>query len=137
MTAEFTLAIHALVYLQQRGIVTSSSVLAEDISTNPARVRMVMSKLHQAGLVDSSQGQHSGYQANDATPNATLAQILEALHEQPIEMHWRSGDADDPSPTAIGLAESLPPIYTELNAHCMEYLSTITVAQMYDKVYKK
>ncbi len=136
MTAEFTLAIHALVYLQQRNLVTSSTVLAEDISTNPARVRMVMSKLHQAGLVDSTQGQHSGYRVNDKTAAATLAQILEALNETPVAMHWKSGDEENPSPTAIGLAEQLPQLYGEMNGILMEYLKDVTVGQLHDKIFK-
>ena len=39
MTSEFTVAIHGLVYLHHRGETASSEVLAQNICTNPARVR--------------------------------------------------------------------------------------------------
>lgn len=61
MTAEFPVAVHALVYLLHTGRLTSSGELADNICTNPARVRKVMAKLHQAGLVDATKGKGSGY----------------------------------------------------------------------------
>ena len=42
MTAEFPVAVHALVYLLHTGDVTSSEKLSDNICTNPARVRKVM-----------------------------------------------------------------------------------------------
>ena len=45
MTSEFAIAVHALVYLNHKGETVSSEALAENICTNPARVRKVMAKL--------------------------------------------------------------------------------------------
>ena len=56
MTSEFTVAIHGLVYLHHRGETASSEVLAQNICTNPARVRKVMAKLKKAGLVEHQRG---------------------------------------------------------------------------------
>ena len=56
MTAEFALAIHGLVYLYHRGKMVTSEELAQNICTNPARVRKVMAKLHKAGLIIASEG---------------------------------------------------------------------------------
>ena len=39
MTAEFALAVHGLVYLYHRGEMVTSEELAQNICTNPARVR--------------------------------------------------------------------------------------------------
>lgn len=49
MTSEFAIAVHALVYLNHKGETVSSEALAENICTNPARVRKVMAKLKKAG----------------------------------------------------------------------------------------
>ena len=49
MTSEFGMAVHALTFLNHKGEMVSSEVLAENICTNPARVRKVMAKLKRAG----------------------------------------------------------------------------------------
>ena len=45
MTSDYCVAVHALVYLNHKAKVLSSEELAENICTNPARVRKVMAKL--------------------------------------------------------------------------------------------
>ena len=52
MTSEFGIAVHAMVFLHHKGDMVSSEVLAENICTNPARVRKVMAQLERAGLVE-------------------------------------------------------------------------------------
>ena len=82
MTSEFTVAIHGLVYLHHRGETASSEVLAQNICTNPARVRKVMAKLKKAGLVDTKEGAVGGYQSARAPETVTLCEIAEALGER-------------------------------------------------------
>ena len=48
MTSEFGIAVHAMVFLHHKGDMVSSEVLAENICTNPARVRKVMAQLKRA-----------------------------------------------------------------------------------------
>ena len=82
MTSEFTVAIHGLVYLHHRGETASSEVLAQNICTNPARVRKVMAKLKKAGLVDTKEGAVGGYQSARAPETVTLCEIAEFLLAQ-------------------------------------------------------
>ena len=56
MTSEFTIAVHGLVYLHHKNTVLSSEELAENICTNPARVRKVMAKLKKKNLVETKEG---------------------------------------------------------------------------------
>ena len=42
MTSEFAIAVHALVFLNHKGETLSSDALADNVCTNPARVRKVM-----------------------------------------------------------------------------------------------
>lgn len=56
MTGEYTIAVHALVYLNHMGTMLSSEKMASNICTNPARVRKVLAKLKRAGLVETREG---------------------------------------------------------------------------------
>ena len=60
MNSDFTLAVHALVFLNHKAEVLSSETLAQNICTNPARVRRVMSRLAKAGLVETREGRKEG-----------------------------------------------------------------------------
>ena len=51
MDSSFNLAVHALVCLSHSGRSLSSEALAENICTNPTRVRRVMAGLKKAGMV--------------------------------------------------------------------------------------
>ena len=106
MTSEFTVAIHGLVYLHHRGETASSEVLAQNICTNPARVRKVMAKLKKAGLVDTKEGAVGGYQSARAPETVTLCEIAEALGE-----------------------------YQELDTLCRQRLSHITLADVAHKIF--
>ena len=44
MTSEFTIAVHALVFLNHKGETLDSETLAENVCTNPVRIRKVMAK---------------------------------------------------------------------------------------------
>lgn len=78
MTSEFAIAVHALVYLNHKGETVSSEALAENICTNPARVRKVMAKLKKAGLVATKEGVDGGYHFIKAPAEVTLRRIDEA-----------------------------------------------------------
>lgn len=45
MKSDFSVAVHALVYLSVKGCTLSSDALADNICTNAARVRKVMARL--------------------------------------------------------------------------------------------
>ena len=56
MDSSFNLAVHALVCLSHSGRSLSSEALAENICTNPTRVRRVMAGLKKAGMVETREG---------------------------------------------------------------------------------
>lgn len=60
----------------------SSEVLAENICTNPARVRKVMAKLKRAGLVTTREGLDGGYLFNGPADKVTLSML---------RRRWRPG----------------------------------------------
>ena len=60
MTSDYCVAVHALVYLNHKAKVLSSEELAENICTNPARVRKVMAKLKKDNYkIQKSYDRHS------------------------------------------------------------------------------
>jgi hypothetical protein len=65
--SSFNLAVHALVCLSHSGRSLSSEALAENICTNPTRVRRV-----QAGIVETREGLDGGYPGNAGAVRAWL-----------------------------------------------------------------
>ena len=135
MTSEFTVAIHGLVYLHHRGVTASSEVLAQNICTNPARVRKVMAKLKKAGLVDTKEGAVGGYQSARAPETVTLCEIAEALGERFVCSSWHSGGKDLPCLVASGMAGVMDALYQELDTLCRQRLSHITLADVAHKIF--
>ena len=62
--SSFNLAVHALVCLSHSGRSLSSEALAENICTNPTRVRRVQAVLKKAGIVETREGLDGGYPGN-------------------------------------------------------------------------
>jgi DNA-binding IscR family transcriptional regulator len=136
MTAEFPLAVHALVYLLHTNRVTSSQELADNICTNPARVRKVMAKLHGAGLIEATRGKGSGY-CTLGNKDVSLRTVLEALKEEPIAMNWRSGDIDKECLVSSGMGAIMDGIYADLNKGCMTQLDQVTIGGINDQIFQE
>lgn len=136
MKAEYSMAVHALVVLlHHKNEVISSTKLAENICTNPARVRKVMAKLKQADLVESTEGKGSGYTAVENTENISLYQIQQALGEPVVSSNWSSGNVDMECLIASGMGALMDGIYGELNSICLEYLKKITIGKIQDEIF--
>jgi Rrf2 family protein len=137
MTAEFPLAVHALVYLCHTQRVTSSRELADNICTNPARVRKVMAKLCRAGLIESERGQGSGYLCRPDSEQVVLGSVFRALEEEPVSMNWRSGDMDRECLVSSGMGAVMDGIYTRMNLQCFRWLDTITIADVGRQIFQR
>lgn len=137
MTAEFPLAVHALVYLLHKNQLVSSQELADNICTNPARVRKVMAKLNRAGLSEVSRGQGSGYLTRPDAAHITLSEILSALGEEAISMSWASGSIDMDCLIASGMGEIMDGLYARLNEACRLKLSEVTIGSINNRIFKE
>ena len=135
MDSTFSLAVHALVYLNHKNCVLTSEELAENICTNPARVRKVMAGLRKAGFVETKAGQVGGYRFAAAAETLTLKQVAEALCVRFVDAAWRSGDVDMECLVASGMADIMDVIYQQLDRQCKERLQTITIADIDRKVF--
>lgn len=130
MTGEYTIAVHALVYLNHRGITISSEVLAANICTNPARVRKVMAKLKKGGLVMTREGSEGGYRMAKEPGEVTLRQIAQAVDMPFVECNWHSGGDDRNCQVASGMAGIMDTICADLNELCLRRLEQTTIADI-------
>lgn len=135
MDGMFSLAVHALVYLNHKNCIISSEALAENICTNPARVRKVMAKLKKSGFVETKEGSVGGYRFSGNAQTCTLTQVADALEIHFVGSAWRSGDSDMECLVASGMADIMDSIYSQLNQQCREYLMHISIADIDQRIF--
>lgn len=137
MTSEFAVAVHALVYLNHKQELLTSEALANNICTNPARVRKVMAKLKKKKLIDTQEGINGGYLLLRAPEEIKLSDISEALELKPVSSDWKPGSGEMKCLVASGMAGIMEEIYSELNTVCQHRLEQITIAQINQKIFHK
>ena len=135
MTSDYCVAVHALVYLNHKAKVLSSEELAENICTNPARVRKVMAKLKKAGFVKTKEGSEGGYLFDQDADQVTLDQIAQALEIRFVDTAWKSGDTDMKCLVASGMAGLLDEIFDDLNEQCRKRLKEITIGTLDHRIF--
>ena len=137
MNSDFTVAVHAMVYLHHKACTLRSEELAENICTNPGRVRRVMSRLKKAGLVETREGRFlSGY-SYEKTRTVSLGEISRALDSKFADLSWKSGNEEMDCKVASGMAGYMDGLYDEMNRRCREYLDTIAVADVEQTLFKE
>ena len=135
MTSDYCVAVHALVYLNHKAKVLSSEVLADNICTNPARVRKVMAKLKKAGFVKTKEGSEGGYLFDQDADQVTLDQIAQALEIRFVDTAWKSGDTDMKCLVASGMAGLMDEIFDDLNEQCRKRLKEITIGTLDHRIF--
>lgn len=135
MTSEFAVAVHGLVFLNHKNCVVSSEQLAENICTNPARVRKVMAKMKKAGYVETKEGVVGGYQIAMPADRLSLAMIADSLEVTYVSASWKSGDSDMECLVASGMAAIMDDIYESLNVLCGQKLEKITIGDIDKKIF--
>ncbi len=136
MNSDFCVAVHALVYLEHKKSQVSSEELAENICTNSARVRKVLSKLKKAGIVSTREGAEGGYRLEREAQKLSLSMVAAALDVSFVEMNWRSGAYDKPCLIASGMADVMDDMVQNLNDLCKKQLDNMTVSQIVDRLFK-
>lgn len=135
MTSDYCVAVHALVYLNHKAKVLSSEELAENICTNPARVRKVMAKLKKAGFVRTKEGSEGGYLFDQDANKVTLDQVAEALEIRFVDTAWKSGDTDMKCLVASGMAALMDEVFDDLNEQCRKRLREITIGTLDQRIF--
>ena len=135
MTSEFAIAVHTLVFLNHKKTTVCSQSLAENVCTNPARIRKVMAKLKKAGLVGTKEGMDGGYYFEKNPKEVTLRQIDEAMDARLVSSSWKPGNKEKECLIASGMGEILDNIYFELDQKCKQYLKGITISDIDKKIF--
>ncbi len=135
MTSEFAVAVHAMVFLNHMDCVVSSEQLADNICTNPARVRKIMAKMKRAGYLETKEGVVGGYHMTLPADKLNLAMIAEGLEATYVTANWRSGDTDKECLVASGMGAIMDDVYARLNAVCGLELQKITIADIDKKIF--
>jgi DNA-binding IscR family transcriptional regulator len=135
MNSEFAIATHALVYVSHVGRCVSSEELAENICTNPARVRKVMARLVSAGLVESRAGAVGGYCPTAGLDARTLADVADALGTRLVSASWSSGDVDRECQVSSGMGVLMQGVYDDLDALCRRRLAQTTVGDVVRELF--
>ena len=135
MDSSFNLAVHALVCLSHSGRSLSSEALAENICTNPTRVRRVLAGLKKAGMVETREGLDGGYRLTADPAMLTLRQVAEAVNTRFVDCAWHSGDIDRDCAICSGMAGVMDALYRNMNEECAAYLSHITITDIETQLF--
>ncbi len=136
MTSEFAIATHALVVLSHKKTVVSSDVLAENICTNPTRVRKVLSRLKKAGLVETKEGAEGGYLLVVPSDQINLRTVADTLDVAFVTSSWKSGNPEMSCMISSGMAGVLDGLYADLDRNCREMMGHITIADLENQIFK-
>ena len=137
MNSDFVVAVHALVFLRHKQDLRSSLDIAENVCTNPVRVRRVMSALCKAGLAESRRGQQNSGYSYEKDKRITLSQVADAFSEALVEVGWRSGESGANCPICAGMASYTDDLYAEMNRRCRDYLQTITIEDVEHELFQR
>lgn len=130
MNSDFSIAVHALVFLNHKAVALTSDELAENICTNAARVRKALAPLKRAGMLATKEGAGGGYMFVGRADEITLRDVADALDTRFVEAGWKSGDADMECLVASGMASVMDGICADLDSVCKERLSRTTIADI-------
>lgn len=135
MNGEFAIALHALVYLRHKATTLRSEALAQNVCTNPARIRKVMAKLKKAGLVDTREGAGGGYSLADPHRDISLRQVADALQQPIVYANWKSGDPNMDCLVAAGMAKVVDDLCAQLDDLCRTHLEATTVSDIERRLF--
>lgn len=135
MTAEFVVAVHAIEYLNHKKSYLSSEEIAENVCTNPARVRKVLTKLEKAKLIEAKSGHTGGYVFNGDPEKITLLDVFNAVGKTLVKIKWRSGDLDKECQIASGMSGVMDDIFDTIDASGREVLKKISIKDVDQKLF--
>ncbi|QSF45792.1 RrF2 family transcriptional regulator [Paenibacillus tianjinensis] len=127
----FGLVLQALVLLARKGNTCSSCELAELLSSEATLLRKTMAKLTRDQILTTKEGRDGGYALNRVPEELTLAEIYQALEEEP---RCQAGN-DTMCGTVLGgqLKEACFDIFEEMDRSMMAVLEKYTLADMVRK----
>jgi len=136
MTSEFAIAVHTLVFLNHKGTHQNSDKIAENVCTNPATIRKILSQLKKAGLVETKEGSDGGFAFMLDPDKVSLDKVLEAVADKPVAVSKRTGNIDLDCQISSNMGFIMDQIYDMMNLACAQRLSEITVSDIDKQIFE-
>ncbi|MBW5445975.1 transcriptional regulator [Cohnella sp. CFH 77786] len=138
MNSEFVIAVHSLVLLAHRpeGMATSEEI-AENVCTNPVRVRKVMGCLRKHGFIGTREGSGGGYRLSRDPDEVTLADVYRSLAAGSLAPSWCSGDPEKDCVVSSNMAEVMNAVFCGADRQLEAYFEGITIGRMLSQVKAK
>ncbi|MES2802892.1 MAG: Rrf2 family transcriptional regulator [Bdellovibrionota bacterium] len=111
----------------------TSEFLAGSITTNPTVVRRLISKLVEAGLVDSFKGKSGGVRIAKTPKEITLKDIYKASTDKSL-INSRDSETHKACKVSCSMKEIFIGVADGLEANSMAYLAKIKLADILAKV---
>ncbi|WP_409254324.1 RrF2 family transcriptional regulator [Bacillus sp. SCS-153A] len=135
MNSEFTIAVHSLVYLAYLpDHMASSQAIAQNVATNPVRVRKIMSCLRDAGFIKTKEGTGGGYTLTAEPGEITLGQVYRAVSFGAIKPTWCKGEREDSCMISTNIQEVVNGIFSEADQYFAEYLDKTTIEMVLNQI---
>jgi len=138
MNSEFTIAVHSLVLLANLPErMASSDAIADNVQTNPARVRKVMGCLRRGGFVETREGTRGGYRLTIDPQVVTLGDIYRAMAIGSLMPSWCSGDPEMDCVVASNMEDVMCEVFSAADRQLETYFDGITIQDMLTRVYQR
>lgn len=135
VNSDFVIALHSLVFLANLpDQMANSETIAENVCTNPARIRKVMSSLRKNGIVKTKEGIGGGYLLCSTAGEITLSQIYMAVSVGSIKPHWCTGDPDQTCVISANTQIVMDEIFHEAEAYVQDYFRKLTVLDVLQRI---
>ena len=136
MNSEFTIAVHSLVllaYLPDR--MASSETIAENVQTNPARIRKVMGVLRKSGFVETREGTRGGYRLAIDPDTVTLGDIYRAMASGSLTPSWCSGDPNMDCVVGSNMRSVMDGIFCSAEKRLEDYFDGISIKAVLGQIH--
>ncbi len=133
MNGRFPIAVHILTLLSKaEGELLSSDHIAGSININPALARKEISNLRKRGLIISKEGKSGGYSLGKPAQKITLANVYEAVMDQPV-LGLAKNTPNPDCPVGKQISKNIDSLYADLDKTLLTKLSSISLADFSNK----
>jgi Predicted transcriptional regulator len=130
----FSVSVHILTILAYRKEeLLTSDYLAKSIRTNPTVVRRLVSKMVEAGLLDSFKGKAGGVRLSKTAKEISLKDVYKAVSGKQL-IPVREKDPLKSCAVSCSMIELLDGIAQGLECQSMKYLDSISINDLTQKV---
>ena len=133
MNGRFPIAVHILTLLSKaEDELLSSDHIAGSININPALARKEISNLRKRSLIISKEGKSGGYSLGKPAQKITLADVYEAVMDQP-GLGLAKNTPNPDCPVGKQISKNIDSLYADLDKTLLKKLSSISLADFSNK----